>query len=133
MNQEDIEKCGMKNLKCCACHHRIKLHGELNVVITTKRASWKCPVYGSIDDPDFPARAVAIVCDDCARGHAKIIYCVEFLSSALVKYHCLDSLDEVKLAEVKMKSYFCKQFCIGSIDPKQCMKKADAAKNRSMN
>ena len=133
MNQGDIESYGMKNLKCCACSLGIHQLGELNVIITTKLATWKCPVYGSIDDPDFPPRAVAIVCDDCAREHAKVIYCVEFVSSALVKYHVLDNLDEVKVAEKKMKSYFGKKKEIGDIGPEQCRLKANAAKNLSKN
>jgi len=131
MNKDDIENFGMKNLKCCACSLKIQQVGEWNVVITSKLAFWKCPVYGNLDDPDFPPRAVAIVCDDCAREHSKVIYCVEFLSSALVKYHCLDSLDEVKMAESKMKYYFGKKLGLSSIGRNKLMLKA--AKERSSN
>ena len=129
MNQDDIANFGMKNLKCCACSLGIHQLTEFNVVITTKRATWKCPIYGNIDDPEFPPRAVAIVCDDCAREHAKVIYCVEFLSKAMVKYHVLDNLDEVKLAEKKMKSYFGKAFGISSIDRQKLMLKAATERN----
>ena len=128
---EIIEKCGMKKLKCCSCGCKILPCSDLNVLVTTKSASWKCPIYGTFDDPNFPARAVAIVCDVCARASAKIIFCVEFQSNALVKYHTLEKLDEVNVAEIKMKHYFGKKFVLGLIDKKRIMLRAAQGGNKN--
>ncbi len=117
--------CSMKNLKCCSCGGKIlKWCMELNVVITTRRASWKYPIFGNFDDPYFPPRAVAIVCDKCARAGAKITSCVEFQGSFVVKYHTLEKLDEVNLAEIKMKHYFGKKFVLGSLARKELLLRA---------
>ncbi len=104
---------------------------ELNVVITRKRASWKCPIYGNFDDPDFPPRAVAIVCDKCARAGVKITFCVEFQSNMVVKYHTLENLDEVNVAEIKMKHYFGKKFVLSSLARKKLLLRAAKGGNKN--
>jgi len=102
----------------------------LNLAVTNKRASWKCPVFGGFDIPDYPPLAVAIICDDCAIKERQIWVCVEFVGGGLVKYHGLHELEEVSGAECKMKYYFGRKLGMGSPARKLVLK---AARERSVN
>lgn len=121
LEDEIIESCGMRNLKCCSCGAEISPCADVNVVATSKRAFWECPIYGSFDDPNFPPRALAIVCDKCARAGAEVTSCVEFRNNDAVKYHTLENLNEVNLAEVKMKHYFGKNFVLSLLARKEIL------------
>ena len=126
-----IELCGTKNLKCCSCGCYLMPCAGLNIAVTMKRATWKCPVFGGFDVPDFPPRAVAIVCDDCARDNVPVRECVEFQVSGRVIYHDFDSLEDVSEAVCKMKYYFGKNFGRSSTARNKLMLKA--ARERSVN
>jgi len=109
---------------CCACGHKIDTKRGLNLAVTNKRATWKCPVFGGFDIPDYPPLAVAIICDCCAAGNARIRVCVEFVGGGLVKYHCLHELEEVSGAECKIKYYFGKKSGMSSVARLELMLKA---------
>jgi hypothetical protein len=130
IEDEIIENCGMKNLKCCSCGCRLAPAG-LSVVITVKRATWKIPVFGGFDIPDYPPRAVAVVCDDCARNNVPIQRCVEFQRSGRVKYHDFDSLEDVSAAVCKMKYYLGKKWWSSSAGRNKLMLRA--AREQSLN
>lgn len=121
----------MKDIKCCACGCKLAPSDGMNVTITMKRATWKCPVYGSLDDPDYPPRAVAILCDDCDRNNVPVRLCVEFQGNGRVKYHEVESLEDVSEAACKMKIYFGKKFELGSAARNKLMLRA--ASERGVN
>lgn len=131
LEDEIIENCGMKNLRCCSCGCRLAPCAGLNVTVTMKRATWKIPVFGGFDIPDYPPRAVAIICDDCARDNVPVRECVEFQFAGPVKYHDIDSLEDVSAAECKKKYYFGKNL---GMNPAAWNKlKLRAAKGRNIN
>ena len=123
--------CPMNNVVCCSCGCKLVAGVGLNFVVTSKRATWKCPVFGGLDIPDCPARAIAIICDACDRGNVPPVDCVEFLDNGLVKYHELEKLEEVVQAEFKMKYYFGKKMGFSSAVRNRLMLKA--ARERSVN
>lgn len=131
IEDEIIEHCGMKNLRCGSCGCHLTPCAGLNIVVTMKHATWKCPVFGGFDIPDYPARAVAIVCDDCARNNVPVRECVEFPSFGRVIYHDFDSLEDVNAADCKMKYYFGKKLGTSSAGRLRLMLKA--ARERSVN
>jgi hypothetical protein len=105
IEDEIIRNCGGMNLKCCSCGCRLA-PAVVNIVVTMKRATWKIPVFGGFDILDYPPRAVAIICDDCARNNVPVQRCVEFQRSGRAKYHDFDSLEDVSAADCKKKYYF---------------------------
>ena len=131
LEDEIIENCGMKNLRCCSCGSRLAPCASLNVAVTMKRATWKIPVFGGFDIPDYPPRAVAIICDECAIKKVPVRFCVEFQGSGRVKYHDIDSLEDVSAADWKLKYYFGKKFGLSSAARNKLMLRA--ARERSVN
>ena len=109
IEDEMIEKGGMKNLRCCSCGNRLGPCPGFNIVVTGKRATWKWPVFGGFDVPDFPPRAVAVICGDCAKKNVPPRECVEFPSYGRVIYHDVDSLEDVSAADCKIIYYFGKK------------------------
>ena len=76
-----------------------------------KVATWKCPVSGRIDIPDYKPRAVAIICDECFRNKIKIRHCIEWECSLnQVTYHDVDNLADADEASDKMRYYFSRNF-----------------------
>ena len=65
---------------------------------------------------------MAIICDDCARDDVPVRECVEFQFAGPVKYHDVDSLEDVSAAVCKTKYYFGKN--LGEMTP--------AARNKLM-
>ena len=123
--------CPMNNVFCCACGCKFVAGVGFNMMVTSKRATWKCPVFGGLDIPDCPARAIAIICNACARDNVPPVDCVEFLGNGLVQYHELKNLDEVDEAAFKMKYYFGKKMGFSSAVRNRLMLKA--ARERGVN
>jgi len=108
---ENIEDWARKNVKCCACGGKMETSKFINLVGLEKLATWKFPVFGQIDIPDYKPRAAAIVCDECKQKKEKIRYCIEFEGSLYqVKYREVDSLEDGNKSEGQMKYYFGKKF-----------------------
>ena len=101
--------CPMNNVLCCSCGCKLVAGTSLNFVVTPKRATWKCPVFGGLDIPDCPAHAIAVVCKACARDNVLPKYCIEFQDDGLVKYHETEKLEELDDAAFKMSYYFGKK------------------------
>jgi len=131
LEDEIINNCSKLEILCCACGHKINTRRGLNLAVTNKRATWKCPVFGGFDVPDYPALAVAVICDCCAAGNARIRVCIEFEGGGPVKYHDIDSLEDVSGAECKMKYYFGKKLGMSPAARNKLMLKA--ARERSVN
>ena len=129
MNEGD--SCPMNNVVCCSCGCKLMAGVGLNMVVTSRRATWKCPVFGGLDVPDCPARAIAIICNACARDNVPPVDCVEFQGNGLVQYHELKNLDEVDQAAFKMNYYFGKKLDLSSADRNKFMLKA--ARERGVN
>ena len=108
---ENIEDWARKNIKCCACGGPLDTSEILNVCVTKKIATWKFPVCGSLECPGYPPKAVAFVCDECIKNKVKIRHCIEWEgSTALVKYHDIDSLEDEDEFLSKIKYQFGKIF-----------------------
>ena len=123
--------CPMNNVRCCACGCKLASSAGTNFKITRKRATWKFPVFGGFDIPDYPPRAMAIICDECARESVPVRECVEYQSNGLVKYHDVEKLEDVSEALSKMKYYFGKKLGMSSAARNKWMLKA--ARERSIN
>lgn len=106
LEDEIIENCSRLEIRCCACGCKLDTSAGLNIAVTVKRATWKCPVFGGFDIPDHPPRAVAIICDDCANKNKQIWVCVEFEGGGFVKYHGMHNLEDVSPSLAKLKYYF---------------------------
>lgn len=100
----------MKDIKCCACGCELAPSAGINFTITKKVATWKFPICGSFDIPDYPPRAMAIICDECARANVPVRECVEYQNNGLVKYHDVEKLEDVSEALSKTKYYFGRLF-----------------------
>lgn len=108
---EEIEDWAKKNIECCACGGSMETSRFINVVETKKLATWKFPVFGHIDIPDYEPRALAIVCDECIKNKAKIQRCIEWEGSPyLVKYHDIEELEDAKKNVSQMNYYFGKLY-----------------------
>jgi len=123
--------CPMNNVVCCSCGCKLVAGVSLNFVVTSKRATWKCPVFGGLDIPDRPAQAIAVLCKACARDKVMPEYCIEFQDDGLVKYHEIKKLEELDDAAFQMKYYFGKKMGRSSADRNALMLKA--ARERSVN
>lgn len=100
-----------KNIKCCACGGSLENSRFINIVKTEKLATWKYPVSGRVDIPDYEPRAVAIVCDECIKNKKEIRHCIEWeRSSYLIKYHNIKSLKNSNKSISQMKYYFGRNF-----------------------
>lgn len=94
---EEFEDWIKKNIECCACGGSMEENSCVNVVELKKVATWKFPVFGSIDVPGFKPRALAVVCEECERNKVKIQRCIEWEGSPyLVTYHNVDDLEDDK-------------------------------------
>lgn len=129
MSKDDL--CPMNNVVCCSCGCKLVAGVGLNLKVTSKRATWKCPVFGGLDIPDCPARAIAIICNVCFRDNVPPVDCVEFQGNGLVQYHELEKLEEVDQAAFKIKYYFGKKLGMRSAGRTKLMLKA--ARERRMN
>ena len=130
------EFCPMSNVRCCACGCQLVPPGagtnaDINFKITKKVATWKCPICGSFDIPDYPPRAMAIICDECARDNVPVRECVEFQGNGLVKYHDIEKLEDVSEALSKMKYYIGKKLGMSSATRNKLM--LHAAREQSVN
>jgi len=123
--------CPMNKVVCCSCGCKLVAYVGLNFVVTSKRATWKCPVFGGLDIPDCPTRAIVIICNACARDNVPPVDCVEFQGGGLVQYHELEKLEEVDQAAFKMNYYFGKKMIRSSAARNELMLKA--ARERSEN
>lgn len=95
------------NVKCCACGGSMEASSCINIVELEKVATWKWPVFGQLDVPDYEPRALAIICDECQRNKVKIQRCIEWEGSPyLVKYHNLENLADSNNSESQMNYYF---------------------------
>ena len=110
---EEIEDWIRKNIKCCACGGTLETSKFINVVRLEKLATWKFPVFGPIDIPDYKPRATAIICDECMQKKEKIRRCIEWEKSPYqeespyqVKYHEVESLEDSNKGMNQMKYYF---------------------------
>ena len=104
---EKIEDWARANVKCCACGGRLDTGEVLNVCVTKKVATWIFPVCGSLERPDYPPKAVAMLCDECVKNKVKIRYVVEWEGTPYqVKYHDIDSLEDEDVVMSKIKYYF---------------------------
>jgi len=105
------EDWAKKNIKCCACGGTLETSRFMKAVEIEKLATWKYPVLGRIDIPDYGPRAVAIVCDECIQKKEKIRRCIEWEDSPYqIKYHDIESLEDVDKSESQMKYHFGRLF-----------------------
>lgn len=99
------------NIKCCACGGTLEASSCINVVELEKVATWKFPVFGQVDIPDYEPRAMAIVCDECMRNKVKIQRCIEWEGLPyLIKYHDVECLKDSKKSVSQMDYYFGKLY-----------------------
>jgi len=123
-----------KNVKCCACGCTLETSAFMTLCITSKIATWKIPIFGSLDCPDFPPRATAYVCDVCLINKTNIRYCIEFeISTGQVTYHDVDSLVDINAASCKKKHYFGKLINLEMSSPARNKFMLKAARERSVN
>lgn len=90
---ENLEVWAKMNCKCCTCGGDLGMSESLNYCVTKKIATWKCPVFGPVNCPWFPGRAVAFLCDECVEKERKVLFAIEFEEGQPPKYHALDSLE----------------------------------------
>jgi hypothetical protein len=81
---------------------------HLNIVITSKVATWQFPSSGNVFIPNAPKNAIAIICDQCANsGNIEPKFVIESNSlNAQFTYHKIESLEDepewVKRAKEKL-------------------------------
>lgn len=108
---EKFKDWARKNVECCACGGTLETSICINVVELKKVATWKFPVAGHIDIPDYEPRAVAIICDECIQNKEEIRRCIEWEGSPYqVKYHDVDDLEDAKKNVSQMNYYFGRLF-----------------------
>lgn len=80
----DINEYLIENGKCCACDAPLKDSGHVNMVMLTKKAPWKYPIWGNLlaEKETAMGYALGMVCDECVddeKGKIKkpIKYAVE--------------------------------------------------------
>lgn len=129
---EEFENFIKQNIKCCACGGTLETSKVLNILVTKKIATWKYHIFGVLDCPGYPPKAMAFVCDECRKNEVKIRHCIEFeVSTGQVTYHDVDSLEDINEASCKMKYYFGKKLEeISAVRNKLMLK---AARERSVN
>lgn len=109
LEDEIIDSCSRLEILCCACGGKIDTKAGLNLAVTMKRATWKCPVFGGFDIPDYPPRAVAVICNDCVIHNKRIWVCIEFEGGGLVRYHRMHKLEDISGTLAKLRYYFGKK------------------------
>ena len=109
---EEFDNFIRKNVECCACGGSMEMSSCINIVELKKRATWKFPVFGHIDIPDYGPRAMAVVCDECMRNpKVKIRRCIEWEGTPYqVKYHDVNDLEDDKKSVSQMDYYFGKLY-----------------------
>lgn len=108
---EEFDSWARENIECCACGGTLETSRCVNIVELKKVATWKFPVFGQVDIPDYEPRAMAIVCDECMRNKVKIQRCVEWEGSPyLVKYHDVECLADSNKSVSQMDYYFGKLY-----------------------
>lgn len=108
---EEFEDWVKKNVKCCACGGSMENSSYVTIVELKKLATWKFPVFGHIDVPDYGPRAMAVICEECIKNKVKIRRCIEWEGSPYqVKYHDVDDLEDAKKNVSQMDYYFGKLF-----------------------
>lgn len=110
---EDIESWVRKNVKCCACGGSLETSRFINLVGLDKIATWKFPVFGRLDVPDYKPLAAAMICDECVQKREKVRFCIEWEESPCqeespykVRYHEVEDLEDSNRGEDQMKYYF---------------------------
>jgi hypothetical protein len=53
--------------KCCACDTPLKDSGHVNMVMLSKKAPWKYPIWGNILVEGSLGHALGVVCDECVN------------------------------------------------------------------
>jgi len=94
---EELEKWVNENVNCCACGDKLGTENakSVNVVELKKVATWKFPVFGSVDVPGFEPRALAVICDKCLANKVKIRHCIEWEGTPRqIIYHDVDGLKD---------------------------------------
>ena len=65
----DINEYLIENGKCCVCDNPLKDSGHVNMVMLSKKAVWKYPIWGNLLAKEETAMgyALSMVCDDCVN------------------------------------------------------------------
>jgi len=109
--QMDIQEYVIQNGKCCACEAPLKDSAHVNMVMISKKAMWKYPIWGNILAKEDTAMGYAcgIVCDNCVdnkTGQIKkpIKYAIEvqggdkvapnFHTARVILYHDVNDLED---------------------------------------
>lgn len=107
----DFDDWFLRNCRCCACGGTLETGGRINIAVTEKLATWKCPVIGRFDVPDYGPRAIAIVCDECMQKNEDVRYCIELEGPPYrIIYHDVGSLADSNKSMAQMKYYFGRSF-----------------------
>jgi hypothetical protein len=92
----ELSQWAKENAKCCQCEGTLKNDKHINLVTTSKIATWKYPASGNVFIPKAPNNAMAIICDKCAdSGNIKPVFAIECnFTDAQITYHKIESLED---------------------------------------
>lgn len=108
---EEFNNWVIENVNCCACGGKLEPTNYVNIVELQKVATWKFPVFGQIDIPNYEPRALAIVCDKCLANQVKIQRCIEWEGIPhQIKYHDVDGLKDSNKSASQIDFYFGRLF-----------------------
>ncbi len=84
-----------RQVKCCCCEASLEKSKYINIVGTTKVASWKFPIMQNVLVANAPAMAIAILCDQCVntKQHPKCVIEAD-PGYSKVTYHEIGSLED---------------------------------------
>ena len=98
----DFKRRVHERVKCCACDGSLGTSKHINLVATTKVATWKFPIAQSLLIENAPPNALAMLCDQCIENKVEAKYAVEADPGySDVVYHELSSLED-EPEELKM-------------------------------
>lgn len=104
----DINEYLIAEGKCCACDAPLKDSGNVNMVMLSKKAVWKYPIWGNLlaEKGTSMGYALGIVCDNCVNEETgqiltPIKYAVEVQGGEPVEWAVSDGHTENALTGIK--------------------------------